>query len=323
MLGRNLNRVNNNVVKEKADEEPFEVREVEIQPQVDEPKGFSIAKKSGSKGNGGSFRKYQTIACNKGRKSTGNKYSKRIECPTRLSIILRDNSVWEVSKFIEEHNHELDPSMSRFMVAHRIIHTNVKRKLEANDMAGIMPSKSEIKRMWYCYAQNSDLVRKKEMHMRWRKDVIRRHKRIFFGEGYPHMSMEFEKYKELEKIFNEIMDLAFSSEARILKFNQLLESNKAEVLNCNKGARIVVNQSTKSEGMVVLNPNVAVPRGRPQSNCLRAANESGRRNRRRVDNSGRHASNAHVHLKMVQDLKATEQMYQQQFKEKRKFMKKP
>ncbi|KAI5666821.1 hypothetical protein M9H77_16674 [Catharanthus roseus] len=78
----------------KADEEPFEVRKIESQPkQVDGPKvgsfynniddlfdsylmyansrGFSIDKKFGSKGNGGSFRKYETIACDRGRKSTG------------------------------------------------------------------------------------------------------------------------------------------------------------------------------------------------------------------------------------------------------------
>ncbi|KAI5680314.1 hypothetical protein M9H77_01541 [Catharanthus roseus] len=287
MFRENLNRVSNNVVKEKVDEEPFKVREVgsffnNIDDLFDsylmyaKSRIFSVAKKSSSKGNSGSFRKYQTIACNRG-----------IKCLARLSAILRDNSMWE---------------MSKFMLAHRMIHSNVKRKLEANDMAGIRPSKSPKKVI---------LVRKKEMHMR--------HTRIFFEEGYPRMSMEFEKYKELEKIFNEIVDLALSSEARILKFKQLLESNKTEVLNCNGGAGIVVNQSTKSERSVVLNPNVAVSKGQLRSNCLKATNESSRRNRRCVDNSGRHASNAQVHLKMVQDLKTAKQMYQQQFKEKRKF----
>ncbi|KAI5658709.1 hypothetical protein M9H77_27502 [Catharanthus roseus] len=99
----------------EANQEPLEVRKVEIQPQqVDEPKvgsfynniddlfdsylmyaksrGFSIAKKYGSKGNGCSFRKYHTITCDRGRKLTGNKYSERIECPALLSAILRDNS---------------------------------------------------------------------------------------------------------------------------------------------------------------------------------------------------------------------------------------
>ncbi|KAI5661467.1 hypothetical protein M9H77_20790 [Catharanthus roseus] len=121
----------------KEDEEQFEIREVEIQPQqVDEPnvgsfynnidelfdsyvmyakrRDCSVAKKSGSKGTRGSFRKYQTIACDREKKST-------------------DNSTWKVSKIVEQHNHELVSSM---------IQSNVKRKLEANDMAGIRPSKS-------------------------------------------------------------------------------------------------------------------------------------------------------------------------------------
>ncbi|KAI5670431.1 hypothetical protein M9H77_10795 [Catharanthus roseus] len=281
MFREDFNRVNNNVVKEKSDEELFEVREVEIQPQqVDEPKVVGD--------------KYQTVACDRGRKSAGNKYSKRIECLTCISVILRDNSMWEVSKFVEEHNYELYPSMLRFMLAHRMIHSNFQK---------------EIKRMLYFYTQNNDTgeeegnAYERNVLRRWRKDVIRRHTRIFFDEGYPYMSMDFKKYKEFEKIFNEIVNLTLSNEARILKFKQLLESNKVE--------------SSESEGRVVLNPNVVVPRGRPRSNHLRASNESGRRNRRHVDNSCRHASNAFflkVHLKMVQHLKATEQMYQQQFK---------
>ncbi|KAI5657633.1 hypothetical protein M9H77_26426 [Catharanthus roseus] len=85
----------------KEDKKQFEIRDVGIQPQqVDElkiglfynnidelfdsylmyaeRKGFNVAKKSSSKGTGGSFRKYQTIACGRKIKSTGNKYSKRI-----------------------------------------------------------------------------------------------------------------------------------------------------------------------------------------------------------------------------------------------------
>ncbi|KAI5662605.1 hypothetical protein M9H77_21928 [Catharanthus roseus] len=37
----------------------------------------------------------------------------------------------------------------------------------------------------------------------WRKDVHRRHSRIFFDEGYPHITDDFEKIKDIEKAFNE------------------------------------------------------------------------------------------------------------------------
>ncbi|KAF2296890.1 hypothetical protein GH714_011317 [Hevea brasiliensis] len=52
-------------------------------------KDFSVAKKSTSKGNGNE-RKYQTISCDRGRKSYVESISKRINCPARLSTILKN-----------------------------------------------------------------------------------------------------------------------------------------------------------------------------------------------------------------------------------------
>lgn len=104
-------------------------------------RGFSITKKSASKGTG-CVRKYQTISCDRGRKSTAYVRTKRINCPARLSAILRENGMWQVSKIVENHNHELDPSMSRFMLAHRSINLNMKRKLEAKNIAKTRPNKS-------------------------------------------------------------------------------------------------------------------------------------------------------------------------------------
>ncbi|KAF2283941.1 hypothetical protein GH714_017430 [Hevea brasiliensis] len=50
--------------------------------------------------------------------------------------------MWQISKVISSHNHELEPSMSRLMVAHRSLNMDMKRRLEANDIAGIRPAKS-------------------------------------------------------------------------------------------------------------------------------------------------------------------------------------
>ncbi|XP_058004036.1 protein FAR1-RELATED SEQUENCE 5-like [Hevea brasiliensis] len=66
----------------------------------------------------GGSRKYQTISCDKGRKAIGAKSSKRINCPAKINAILRENGMWQISKVISSHNHELEPSMSRLMVAH-------------------------------------------------------------------------------------------------------------------------------------------------------------------------------------------------------------
>ncbi|XP_057994419.1 protein FAR-RED IMPAIRED RESPONSE 1-like [Hevea brasiliensis] len=104
-------------------------------------KGFSVAKKPASKGNG-NVHKYQTISCDRGRKSYAKSISKRINCPACLSAILKSNGFWQVTKLQTQHNHELDPNMSRFMRAHSSIPSAIKRRLEAHDIAGIRPSKS-------------------------------------------------------------------------------------------------------------------------------------------------------------------------------------
>lgn len=78
---------------------------------------------------------------------------------------------------------------------------------------------------------------------RWRKDVHRRYKRIFFDEGYPHMTIEFAKFKELEKIFNDVADIALSSHEKTLKFKQILESSKDKLLNWNLVESITPNDS--------------------------------------------------------------------------------
>lgn len=65
-----------------------------------------------------------------------------INCHARITAILRDNGLWEVSKIAERHNHELQPSISRFMVGHRSLNSYLKRKLKVYDTIGIRTSKS-------------------------------------------------------------------------------------------------------------------------------------------------------------------------------------
>ncbi|XP_057989246.1 protein FAR-RED IMPAIRED RESPONSE 1-like [Hevea brasiliensis] len=77
-------------------------------------KGFSVAKRCASKGKGEMYR-YQTIYCDKGRRPDAEKFTKRINCPVWVNAVLRDNGLWEVTKIISEHNHELDPSTSRLL----------------------------------------------------------------------------------------------------------------------------------------------------------------------------------------------------------------
>ncbi|XP_058008226.1 protein FAR-RED IMPAIRED RESPONSE 1-like [Hevea brasiliensis] len=140
-------------------------------------KGFSVFKRSAVNVRGGS-RKYQTIGCDKGRKAIGAKSSKRINCPTKINAILRENGMWQISKVISSHNHELEPSMSRLMVAHRSLNMDMKRRLEANDIAGIRPAKSiRLLEVQACGPENLSCLSKDC------RNFIERKRRLRLGDG--------------------------------------------------------------------------------------------------------------------------------------------
>ena len=50
--------------------------------------------------------------------------------------------VWVISSIKNEHNHDLNLDISILMPAHSKLNPNVKRMLEAFDIAGIRPCKS-------------------------------------------------------------------------------------------------------------------------------------------------------------------------------------
>lgn len=79
------------------------------------------------------------------------------------------------------------------------------------------------------------------------------------------MTYEFEKLKDVERIFNDTADVALASTARPLRLMQVLESTKEELLNqniveCRNVCDCVVDGG---KGRVVLDLQVTVPRGRP------------------------------------------------------------
>ncbi|KAL8490343.1 hypothetical protein ACS0TY_026015 [Phlomoides rotata] len=82
------------------------------------------------------------MICDKSGSSRANKTSKRVGCTARLNAIRQDNGSWIISKMVTEHNHEIDPTFSPLMPAHRQLNVHMKRQLEANDIAGIIPCKN-------------------------------------------------------------------------------------------------------------------------------------------------------------------------------------
>ncbi|XP_042032209.1 protein FAR-RED IMPAIRED RESPONSE 1-like [Salvia splendens] len=99
-------------------------------------KGFSIITRTARSD------KYLLLSCGRARKPNAKKYTKKINCPTRLNAIKQDNGNWKISTFCNEHNHDLEPQLSEFMPAHRHLTTHLKVLLEAYDRAGSRLCKS-------------------------------------------------------------------------------------------------------------------------------------------------------------------------------------
>ncbi|KAI5676451.1 hypothetical protein M9H77_07401 [Catharanthus roseus] len=92
---------------------------------------------------------------------------------------------------------------------------------------------------------------------------------------------EIGKYKDIEKIFNETIDIALASTARLVRLKQVLESTKEELLKINVVDYRHRNESIVNGGeeRVVLDPQFTIPKGRPRGARFRSINESrGRRN---------------------------------------------
>ncbi|KAL8463993.1 hypothetical protein ACS0TY_033797 [Phlomoides rotata] len=105
-------------------------------------KGFSVVKRTSKKAVEEDVYKYARMICDKYGSSRANKTSKRVGCTTKLNVIRHVNGSWIISKMVTEHNHEIDPTFSPLMPAHRHVNVHMKRQLEVNDIAGIRPCKN-------------------------------------------------------------------------------------------------------------------------------------------------------------------------------------
>ncbi|KAL8463200.1 hypothetical protein ACS0TY_034006 [Phlomoides rotata] len=96
-------------------------------------KGFSVVKRTSKRAVEGDEYKYAKMVCDKSGSSRANKTSKRVGCTARLNAIRHDNGSWIISKMVTEHNHEIDPTFSPLMPAHRKLNVHKKRRLRLGD----------------------------------------------------------------------------------------------------------------------------------------------------------------------------------------------
>ncbi|KAL8498072.1 hypothetical protein ACS0TY_021413 [Phlomoides rotata] len=90
-------------------------------------KGFSVVKRTSKRAVEGDDYKYARMIFDKSGSSRVNKTSKSVGCTAWLNAIRQDNGSWIISKMVTEHNHEIDPTFSPLMPAHRELNVHMKR----------------------------------------------------------------------------------------------------------------------------------------------------------------------------------------------------
>ncbi|KAL8477436.1 hypothetical protein ACS0TY_029652 [Phlomoides rotata] len=91
-------------------------------------KGFSVVKRTENE-------RYARMVCDRSGTSKAQKCSKKVDYKARLNEKKQDDGTCMVTTMVSEHTHEIDPTFSQLMPAHRQLQVNLKRQLEANDIA--------------------------------------------------------------------------------------------------------------------------------------------------------------------------------------------
>ncbi|KAL8492845.1 hypothetical protein ACS0TY_024153 [Phlomoides rotata] len=141
-------------------------------------KGFCVVKRTSKRAVEGDEYKYARMVFDKSGSSRANKTSKRVGCTARLNAIRHDNGSCVISKMVTEHNHQIDPTFSPLMPAHRQLNVHMKRQLEANDIAGIRPCKN----VRICEVQSGGPQNLGCLPMDYRNFVDQR-RRLWLGDG--------------------------------------------------------------------------------------------------------------------------------------------
>ncbi|KAL8507244.1 hypothetical protein ACS0TY_017966 [Phlomoides rotata] len=261
--------------------------------------------------------KYALMTCDKSRKYITHKTSKKVRCPARLNAIKQDDGSWIVSKVVSEHNHEIDPSYSILMPAHRRIPVHMRRQLEANNIASIRPCKN----VRLCEVQSSGPMNLGCSPKDCRNFIDHR-RRLRLGEGdteaihrmfariqqkdrdffhlididdqggYPHVTNEYKKFQEFERYFQECADVAMDDVSKMEFIKRKCIEMKSELLNWNPEmeANMSVPMDTTSVdvgGIPVLDPRIMNSRERLGNNRYLSSRETNTRGRGTTSSRGR------------------------------------
>ncbi|KAL8469445.1 hypothetical protein ACS0TY_032334 [Phlomoides rotata] len=79
--------------------------------------------------------------------------------------------------------------------------------------------------------KNIQAVNERYVLRRWRKDVNQRHSNIFFAGGYPHMTEEYKKFQEVEKFFQQCIEIVMCSSEKLEFIKERCNEMKDELVN--------------------------------------------------------------------------------------------
>ncbi|KAL8555729.1 hypothetical protein ACS0TY_003516 [Phlomoides rotata] len=120
--------------------------------------------------------------------------------------------------------------------------------------------------------KNIQIVNERYVLRRWRKYVNRRHSNIFFAGGYSHMTEEYKKFQEVEKFFQQCIEIAMCSLEKLEFIKERCNEMKDALVNWvpTISDNVPPSQTTENTqvggGTPILNPIVTTTRGRPRSN---------------------------------------------------------
>ncbi|KAK9150575.1 hypothetical protein Syun_008884 [Stephania yunnanensis] len=138
-------------------------------------------------------------------------------------------------------------------------------------------------------------VHERYITRRWRKDVLRRHLSIVHFGGYPQMTDEYKKFKEIERALHEAVDLCANNPARLGFLKTEMEAIIERVKNYNDVIQVEQTQHLGNDTCIqdpnhvfIRDPNYVRCRGRPRLNRFRSIRERGgtRRNSSRGQGRG-------------------------------------
>ncbi|KAH6771945.1 hypothetical protein C2S51_010349 [Perilla frutescens var. frutescens] len=107
--------------------------------------------------------------------------------------------------------------------------------------------------------KNIDSVNERYIMRRWRKDVYRRHSSIYFAGGYPHMTKEYSRYQDVEKVFQECTDKSYQDESKMKFIKKTLKECSAKLDKMNSTSVAMQGEGEEASHNHVLDPEQINP----------------------------------------------------------------